>query len=209
MISLIELGVGGAPSFGTAVSSVTGAGAEIGQRAAPGHGQAQAAVRAGVSRFLWITLVLFLIANPAHASQDRQSTKFEDWNSVQELPTGARTHVRQFKNRVQSGVSRKITGRLVSTTPESITLLTKAGETRTIQRDSIETVRFRRPFIKRPAGWVVGVSVAIIACAITACDPDITRSFVPLVVGAYAVPAALAGFFLMPPKLVYLAPMAP
>lgn len=209
MISLIELGVGGAPSFGKAVSSVTGAGAEIGQRAAPGHGQALAAPRAGVSRFLRISLLLFLIANPAHSSEAKQSTKFEDWNSVQELPTGARTHVRQFKSRAQSGASRKIKGRLVSTTPESITLLTEAGETRTIQRDSIETIRFRRPFIKRPAGWVVGVSVAIIACAITACDPDITRSFVPLVVGAYAVPAALAGFFLMPPKLVYLAPMVP
>ena len=206
---LIALGVGGAPSFGATVPSATGAGAEIGQRAAPRYGQALVALRAGVRRFSWIAVVLFLIANPAHSSEGKQSSKFEDWNSVREIPTGLRTYVHKFKSSVQPGAPRKIKGRLVSTTPESITLLTKAGETRTIQRESIQTIRFRRPFIKRPAGWIVGVGAAIVLCATGECGADITRSFLPLVVGAYAVPAALAGFFVMPPKLVYLAPMAP
>lgn len=209
MTLLIELGVGGAPRRGAGILSAPGAGAtELGQRPAPGCGQALATLRAGVRRFSWITLALFLIADPAHSSEDKQLIKFEDWNSVQELATGVRTHVRIFKSNVQAGDSRKIKGRLVSATTVSITLLTKEGTTRTIQRDSIQTVRVRRPFMKRPAGWILGVGVAIVACATGACQ-DITPLFVPLVLSAYAVPAALAGFFITPPKLVYRARTAP
>lgn len=209
MTFVIELGVSVAPSLGAGVLSAPGAGAtELGQRPAPRCGQALAALRAGVRRFSWISLALFLIADPAHSSEDKQLVKFEDWNSVRELAPGVRTHVQIFKSNVQAGDLRKIKGRLVSATTASITLLTKEGNTRTIQRDSIQTVRVRRPFMKRPAGWILGIGVAIAACATIACE-DITLHLQPLVVATYAVPAALAGFFITPPKLVYRARTAP
>lgn len=201
MTLLLGLGVGGAPSLGAGV-------AELEQRLVPRCGQALAALRTGVRRVSWTILALFLIADPAHSSEDKQLVKFEDWNSVQELVPGVRTRVQILKSNVQAGDSRKIKGRLISTTTLSITLLTKEGETRTIPRGSIQTIRVRRPFMKRPAGWVLGVGVAIVACATDACQ-DITPLFVPLVLSTYAVPAALAGFFIMPTKLVYRARTTP
>ena len=49
--------------------------------------------------------------------------------------------------------SRKIRGRFISATADSITLRLKDGQTRTVQKTTVRKVLTYRPFVKRWQGW--------------------------------------------------------
>ena len=157
--------------------------------------------------FLWL-LLLPAIA-PAQVKENPQASKFADWSRVQALSPGVITRVQLDKNEAPSG-ARKIKGFFSSATDTSIVLLFADGRTRTIEKRVVRTVRVRRPFKKRYTGFVIGAAVAV-GTGILYGSPggDISPSAKFLIPLFFTVPATVAGFFMMPTKLVYRAQQTP
>ena len=85
-----------------------------------------------------------------------------DWSRVQAVPSGRPTTVRLYKDEAPRG-SRKIKGLFDSATAETITLLLRDGQSRTLEKRAVRKVLIRRPFAKRWPGWVaLGVPFAIV-----------------------------------------------
>ena len=146
---------------------------------------------------------------PAQVKENPQASKLADWSRVQALSPGVITRVQLDKNEAPSG-ARKIKGFFSSATDTSIVLLFADGRTRTIEKRVVRTVRVRRPFKKRYTGFVIGAAVAVGTGIMYGLHGgDISPLFKFLFPIFYTVPATVAGFFMMPTKLVYRAQQTP
>ena len=86
--------------------------------------------------------------------------KKADWSRVQAVPHHRKTVVRLYQDQAPPE-SRRIKGRFDSATTDSITLMLKDGQTRTVQKQAVRKVLIFRPFGKRWQGWVaMGVLLA-------------------------------------------------
>lgn len=85
------------------------------------------------------------------ASAER--AKKADWSRVQSVPRDTKTQVRLYQDAAPRR-SRRIKGRFDSATADSITLVLKSGQTRTVHKHAVRMVRTHRPFGKRWPGWV-------------------------------------------------------
>ena len=151
-----------------------------------------------------LALLLLLFLLPPCAAKH-----MPDWSKVQALSPGVITRVQLDKNEAPSG-GRKIKGFFSSATDTSITLLFADGRTRTIEKRVVRTVRVRRPFKKRYTGFVIGAAVAVVTGLLYGLPGgDISPLFKFLIPLFYTVPATVAGFFMMPTKLVYRAQQTP
>ena len=151
-----------------------------------------------------LVLLLLLFLLPPCAAKH-----MPDWSKVQALSPGVITRVQLDKNEAPSG-GRKIKGFFSSATDTSITLLFADGRTRTIEKRVVRTVRVRRPFKKRYTGFVIGAAVAVVTgllYGLPGGDYSLLGKF--LIPIFYTVPATVAGFFMMPTKLVYRAQQTP
>ena len=151
-----------------------------------------------------LVLLLLLFLLPPCAAKH-----MPDWSKVQALSPGVITRVQLDKNEAPSG-ARKIKGFFSSATDTSIVLLFADGRTRTIEKRVVRTVRVRRPFKKRYTGFVIGAAVAVgTGIMYGPHGGDISPLFKFLFPVFYTVPATVAGFFMMPTKLVYRAQQTP
>lgn len=97
----------------------------------------------------------------AIASEAKKVAKKADWSRVQAVPSHRKTVVRLYEDAAPPA-SRRIKGRFVSATADSITLVLKDGQTRTIHKQDVRKVRTWRPVEKRKPGWIaLGVAFAI------------------------------------------------
>ena len=97
----------------------------------------------------------------AIASEAKKVTKKADWSRVQAVPSHRKTVVRLYEDAAPPA-SRRIKGRFVSATADSITLVLKDGQTRTLHKQDVRKVRTWRPVKKRKPGWIaLGVAFAI------------------------------------------------
>ena len=150
-----------------------------------------------------LVLLLLLFLLPPCAAKH-----MPDWSRVQALSPGVITRVQLDKNEAPSG-GRKIKGFFSSATDTSITLLFADGRTRTIEKRVVRTVRVRRPFKKRYTGFVIGAAVAVGTGILYGGPGDYSLSAKFLIPIFITVPATVAGFFMMPTKLVYRAQQTP
>lgn len=133
--------------------------------------------------------------------------KVSDWNRIHALSPGVVTRVKTLKDEAPSG-HRNVKGFFSSSTDTSITVLFRDGTARTVKKGVISTVRVRRPFKKRYTGWAIGISTAAITGYLYAGPgtSDISPSFKFIFPALFTAPAMVAGFFMMPTRLVYRAP---
>ena len=97
----------------------------------------------------------------AIASEAKKVAKKADWSRVQAVPRHRKTVVRLYEDAAPPE-SRRIKGRFVSATADSITLRLKSGQTRTVHKQDVRKVRIWRPVKKRKPGWIaLGVAFAI------------------------------------------------
>ncbi len=155
---------------------------------------------------VWL-LSLALGPGIAFAQDTGHLPKAGDWNRIHALSPGEITRVKMLKNEAPRG-KRNVKGFFSSSTDTSITILFQDGTTRTIEKGAISTVRVRRPFRKRTTGWVIGISTAVITGYLYAGPgtSDITPSAKFIIPALITTPATVAGFFMMPTRLVYRAP---
>ncbi len=85
------------------------------------------------------------------------------WSRVQAVAPRTKTEVQLYKNEAPPG-SRKIKGRFLAATADSLTLTLKDGQTRTLRKQAVRKVLIRRPFKKRAPGWIaLGVTLVVLA----------------------------------------------
>ena len=97
----------------------------------------------------------------AIASEAKKVAKKADWTRVQSVRHHRKTVVRLYEDAAPPA-RRRIKGRFVSATADSITLVLKDGQTRTIHKHDVRKVRTWRPVKKRKPGWIaLGVAFAI------------------------------------------------
>ena len=102
----------------------------------------------------------------AIASEAKKVAKKADWARVQAVASHRKTVVRLYEDAAPPA-SRRIKGRFVSATADSITLRLKDGQTRIFQKSAVRKVLISRPFKERWPGWVaMGVSIASLEIAI-------------------------------------------
>ena len=85
-----------------------------------------------------------------------------DWSRVQAVEHHRETMVLLYQDAAPRE-SRKTKGRFESATANSITLRLEDGQTRTFPKQDVRKVRTWRPIKNRTTGWVVLVTVALIA----------------------------------------------
>lgn len=174
-------------------------------RGAPTGGSSPVASRwrlaQNMARVVGALIVLALTPAPAVSSNDVKQDARSDWGRLETIAAGARTKVRFHEGGAAESVIVK--GHFSSFSETSIVLVLKDGVTQSIQKDSVQFVRVRRPFLKRKAGWIVGAGAAALACALASCDADITPSFIPIFTASYAGPIGLLACFLSRTRLVY------
>ena len=156
-------------------------------------------------RWGFLCLLLLPAIAPAQVKENPRPSKFADWSRVQALSPGVVTRVRLDKNEAPSG-ARKIKGFFSSATDASIVLLFADGRTRTIEKRAVRTVRVRRPFKKRYTGWGIGAAVAVWTGILYGRAYDYSLSGKIIFPAIITAPATVAGFFMMPTRLVYRAP---
>ncbi len=156
---------------------------------------------------VWL-LSLALSPGIVFAQDTGHLPKASDWNRIHALSPGVITRVKILKDEAPRG-ERNVKGFFSSSTDHSITILFQDGTARTIEKGVISTVRVRRPFKKRTAGWVIGTSTAAITFIYFGRLGDLTLLSKVIAPLTYIVPATVAGLFMMPTRLVYRAPGAP
>ena len=157
---------------------------------------------------VWL-LSLALSPGIVFAQDTGHLPKASDWNRIHALSPGVTTRVKILKDEAPRG-ERNVKGFFSSSTDHSITILFQNGTTRTIEKAVVSTVRIRRPYKKRYTGWAMGAATAIITGHLYGKPgSDITSIYQILIPALSTVPAALAGFFMMPTRLVYRAPRTP
>ena len=95
-----------------------------------------------------------------------KAAKKASWSRVQAVPRDTKTVVRLYQDAASQG-NRKIKGRFESAPADSITLVFKDGQMRTVPKQAVQKVLTYRPFRKRWPGWVaMGVSIVAMEIAI-------------------------------------------
>ena len=119
-----------------------------------------------------------------------------DWSRVQAVKPEARTTVLLYKYQAPRG-RRKIKGRFLSATEDSLTLTLKDGQKRTFSKWAVRKVLTRRPIGKRYQAWItLGVS-AFFASGKLILQPLLT---LPATALAFAVAPKMGGIYNVPPK---------
>lgn len=152
-------------------------------------------------------LGLVLSSGIVFAQDTRPPPKVSDWNRIHALSPGVITRVKILKNKASRG-ERNIKGFFNSSTEKSITILFQDGTTKTIEKGVISSVRVRRPFKKRYTGWIIGIATAVTTVSFYTGSGtgDIDPLFKFIFPASITAPAAVAGFFMMPTRLVYRTP---
>ena len=103
------------------------------------------------------TVGLFPLLPAIASAQTANSQKpgSSDWNRVQTLSPGVATRVYLANDEAPKGNS-MVKGRFSSATDTSETIWFRTGQTRTIERSLVSTVRTWRPLKKRYAGSIAG-----------------------------------------------------
>ena len=122
--------------------------------------------------------------------------KKADWARVQAVPHHRKTVVRLYEDAAPPE-SRRIKGRFVSATADSITLVLEDGQTRIFPKPAVRKVLTWRPYKERWPGWVaVGVSIAALEIAIALFAESPPTAPQRLVGHAfYTLPTAAAFFY--------------
>ena len=120
-----------------------------------------------------------------------KKAKKADWSRVQAVPHNTKTVVRLYQDAAPRG-NRKIKGRFVSATADSVMLVLKDGQTRTVDKQAVRKVLIHRPFGKRWQGWVALGATFLFLEAVFAGDFD-RRSHLGI-----TLPLAGAAFFFSP-----------
>lgn len=114
-----------------------------------------------------------------------------DWSRVQDVPTDTPTEIQLYKEEAHPE-SRKIKGRLLSTTDASVTLRLKDGQQiQTFQRRSIRKMLAQRELGKRWPGWAaLGISLGL-------CSGFLSSDFTPAaqVLFGVVVPVSISTAF--------------
>ena len=156
--------------------------------------------------FLGLTIGLVVVS----AQDPVNPPKTSDWNRIRALSPGVITHLKIHRDEAPKG-QRRVKGFFTSSTDTSITVVLRTGQSKTIEKRAVSTVRVRRPFKKRYTGWAIGIATAVITGYLYNGPEawDITPIFRFIFPALITAPATVAGFFMMPTKLVYRAPRIP
>ena len=134
-----------------------------------------------------------------------KAAKKASWSRVQAVPRDTKTVVRLYQDAAPRG-NRKIKGRFESSTADSITLVLKDGQTRTVQKQAVRKVLTYRPFGKRRPGWVaLGIGIVLIELGLNNDLPP-TASKRLWGHGMYTLPVAAAFFYGSQMKGIYNVP---
>ena len=127
-----------------------------------------------------------------------------DWSTVQTVKPGTKMEVQLSEDDVLLGHGEKITGRIRSTTDESITLdLKDRMEALTLQKSQLRKVSTHRTFWKRWPGWATfAVASAITGFSSIGPDVDLSPAWWLLFIG----PPTLVGFVSSPKERIYEVP---
>ncbi len=128
------------------------------------------------------------------------------WSRVQAVVPQTKTAVQLYKDEAPSG-NRKIKGRFLAATADSVTLTLKDGRTRTLQKTAVRKVLIRRPFAKRWPGWVaLAISLTLLQIHYSAeYRPEPERlagyALIPLpTAAAFFYGSRMKGIYEVPPK---------
>ena len=136
----------------------------------------------------------------AIASEAKKAAKKADWSRVQAVPHNRKTVVRLYEDAAPPE-NRRVKGRFDSATADSITLMLKDGQTRTVEKPDVRRVLTYRPFGKRWPGWVALGATFLFLEAVAAGDFDRRSHFV------ITLPVTGVAFLTSPPrKRVYNVP---
>ena len=127
-----------------------------------------------------------------------------DWSRVQAVAPETKTEVQLYEDEaVPGGRRRKLKGRFISATADSITLqLTDRNytddPTRTLQKSAVRKVLTRRPFLKRWPGWVALGIFGLLNAGYVAGTTDGGEDSLPghlVLQGGVTLPLAIGFFF--------------
>ena len=127
--------------------------------------------------------------------------KKADWSRVQAVPRDTKTQVRLYQDAAPR-MSRRIKGRFDSATADSITLVLKSGQTRTVQKPDVRKVLTYRPFGKRWPGWVALGATLLFTEAAYAGDIDRKSHLIvtlPVTIAAFYFSPRMKGIYNGPP----------
>ncbi len=115
-----------------------------------------------------------------------------DWSQVQAVAPDTKTEVQLYEGSAPYE-ERRIRGRFLSATDDSVTLELKDGTTKIFQKETIRKVRTRRPLGKRWQGWVaLGVSALLVSQLGNLDGPESNRVYIQLLT---TLPIATASFW--------------
>ena len=131
--------------------------------------------------------ILLLVALPGCVARH-----MPDWSRVQAVKPDTKTEVQFYRDSTLKG-ARKIKGRFLSATDDSVTLKLKGGQTETFQRKKVRKILAQRAFGKRWPGWLaLGIALGV---GVGFKDGDFTDSG-KVVIGAIFPVAIAIPFFL-------------
>ena len=128
-----------------------------------------------------------------------RKAKKADWSRVRAVPHHRKTKVLLYQDEAPRE-NWRIKGRFVSATGESITLVLKDGQTRTVQKQAVRKVLIHRPYVKRWQGWVaVGATFLFVEAAFAG---DLDRrghtTTLPIAASLFLV-SGMKGIYIGPP----------
>ena len=124
-----------------------------------------------------------------------------DWARVEAVRDGTLLKVQLHEVDARQG-SQMIEGRFHAATADSLTLTLDDGQTRTLAKSAIHTVRGPRPIGKRYAGWIPLVGV-MTYFSVLGLYPDIVATKALLFGFTLGLPASLPGFLLQRTQRIY------
>ena len=130
-----------------------------------------------------------------------------DWTRIQAIAPDTKSELQLYEGAVPHD-DRKVKGRFVSATVDSVTLELKDGRARTVQKDDIRKILTRRPFMKRWPGWAaLGVTLfALAVMPVDSGDPRLISNagFVAFytipISGAFFIGSRMKGIYEVKPK---------
>ena len=137
---------------------------------------------------------------PADVQPARYPPPF-DWARVEAVRDGTLLKVQLHEVDARQG-SQMIEGRFHAATADSLTLTLDDGQTRTLAKSAIHTVRGPRPIGKRYAGWIPLVGV-MTYFSVLGLYPDIVATKALLFGFTLGLPASLPGFLLQRTQRIY------
>ena len=133
--------------------------------------------------------LLLLVALPGCVARH-----MPDWSRVQAVKPDTKTEVQFYRDSTLKG-ARKIKGRFLSATDDSVTLKLKDGQTRVFQREDVRKVLTRRPLAKRWPGWLA-LGITLAALGFFPLDSDDPRPIsIPQAHAIYTLPITFAFFY--------------